>query len=45
MLAVFAQSSSVPVFDARRTEHCIASTGDLYDSVSRAGVNFTLRYD
>ena len=45
MLAVFLQSGSVLVFDARRTEHYVASTSDLYDSVRRTGVNFTLRYD
>lgn len=45
VLAVFLQSGSVPVFDARRTERYVASTGDLYDAVRRAGVNFALRYD
>ena len=45
MLAVFLQSGSVLVFDARRTKHYVASTSDLHDAVRRAGVNFALRYD
>ena len=45
MLAVFAQSCSVPVFDARRAEHYVARASDLYDPIRRTGVNFTLRYD
>ena len=45
VLAVFVQSGSMPVFDARRTKHYVARVSDLHDSVRRTGVNFTLRYD
>ena len=36
-------AGSVPVFDAQRTKHYVASTSDLHDAVRHAGVNFAPR--